>query len=74
MLNVMAWLLFGAPLIIALVLMIRGAVKRRAEVDSFRAQPRVDMPWNLNADTAKSGFNDRYFSSRQNRDRAMTSR
>jgi hypothetical protein len=76
MLNVMAWILFGTPLIIASMLIIRGAVKRRAaDLNSFRAEPRVAVPLqNLNADTARSGFNERYFSSRQNRDRAMTSR
>jgi hypothetical protein len=76
MLNVMAWVLFGTPLIIASMLMIRGTVKQRAaDLNSFRAEPRVTLPLrNPNVDTTRSGFNDRYFSSSQNRDRAMTSR
>jgi hypothetical protein len=63
MLNVLAWLLFGSPLIVTSILMARSAAKRRADVNTFRAQPRVDIPRNLN--------NDRYFSNSRNRDRSI---
>jgi hypothetical protein len=63
MLNTMAWLLFGSPLIVTSILMLRGAAKRRADVNTFRAQPRVAMPGNVN--------NDRYFSNSRNRDRSI---
>ena len=75
MLNMLAWLLLGSPLIIVSVRMIRGVGKQRADINSLRVQPRVAVPpRNRNVDTTGSGFNERYFSTSQNRDRAMTSR
>jgi hypothetical protein len=72
--NLMAWILFGSPLIVTATLMIRGTFKQRADLSSLRAEPRVDVPLNFNVDTARSGVNERYFSNRQNRDRASTFR
>jgi hypothetical protein len=75
MLNMLAWLLLGSPLIVTSMLMIRRSAKQRADVNPLRAsQPRVEMPRHLSVDTTRSGFNDRYFSTSRNRDRAMTSR
>ncbi len=74
MLNLMAWLLLGSPLIIASMLMIRSAARQRADRSLLRPQPRVEMPWNRNADTTRSGFDERYFSNSRNRDRAATFR
>jgi hypothetical protein len=62
MLNAMAWLLFASPLIITAALMIRGAFTRRAEAKRSFEQQRFS-----------SFAPGPYFSSRQNRDRAMTS-
>jgi len=75
MLNLMAWILFASPLIITLMMMIRGAAKQRADVSHLRAQPRLVVPpRNRNADAVRPGLGDRYFSTSQNRDRAMISR
>ena len=63
MLNALAWLLFGSPLIITAALMIRGAFNRRAEAKRLFEQQRF-----------ASFTPGPYFSSSQNRDRAMTSR
>jgi hypothetical protein len=73
--NMLAWLLFGSPLIITSAMMIRSAVKQRADTNLLRPQaPRVEMPWNRNVDTTRSGVDERYFSNSRNRDRASTFR
>jgi hypothetical protein len=74
MFNMLAWLLFGSPLIITSAMMIRSAVKQRADANLLRPQPRVEMPWNRNVDTTRSGVDERYFSNNRNRDRASTFR
>jgi hypothetical protein len=74
MLNLMAWILFGSPLIVTAMVMIRGAAKRRADLNLSRPQPRVEMPWNRNVDATRSGLDERYFSNSRNRDRASTFR
>jgi hypothetical protein len=75
MFNMLAWLLFGSPLIITSARMIRSAAKQRAGANLLRPQsPRVEMPWNRNVDTTRSGFDERYFSNNRNRDRASTFR
>ena len=74
MLNTLAWLLFASPLIIASGMMIRGAMKQRADLNLSRPQPRVEMPWNRNVDAARPGVDERYFSNSRNRDRASSFR